>query len=66
MFQCFVLHASETLSLLFEVGHVAGEVLVVGCHVDKAVTGKAEQDGLFLSRFLALERFGDGGCDGMA
>ena len=44
----------------------AGEVLVVGCHVDETVAGEIEEDDLFLARgdtFLGLL---DGCCNGMA
>ena len=43
-----------TQKLFRIVDKIAGEILVVGCHVDKSVSGKVEQNHLALAGFLAL------------
>ena len=43
------------------VHEVAGEVLVVGCHVYQTMSGEVEQDDLAFSGFLAFKGLTDGG-----
>ena len=49
-----------------DVGHLVVVELLVGDEIEIAGAGEAEDDGLFLARFLALERLVDGGADGVA
>ena len=61
--------SDETRDVLvadMEILHFAGEILVVGGHVDETVAGEVEEDGLLLAGLLALERFADRGGDGVA
>ena len=48
------------------VRHRAVVVLFVCGHIEITGTGQTEENGLFLARLLAFERFVDGGADGMA
>ena len=48
------------------IGHLVVVELLVGDEIEVAGAGEAEDDGLFLARFLALERLVDGGADGVA
>ena len=48
------------------IGHLVVVELLVGDEIEIAGAGEAEDDSLFLARFLALERLVDGGADGVA
>mgnify|MGYP007084601876 FL=1 len=48
------------------IGHLVVVELLVGDEIEIAGAGEAEDDGLFLARFLALECLVDGGADGVA
>ena len=49
-----------------DVGHLVVVELLIGDKIEIARAGQTEDDGLFLARFLALERFVDRGADGVA
>ena len=48
------------------VAHEAVVELLVGVHIEVARAGEAEDDGLFLAGFLALQGLVDGHTDGVA
>ena len=47
------------------IAQIAVDIVVVGRHVDKAMSAEIEQYHLFLSLFFALLRLTDGSCNGM-
>ena len=51
---------------IFVILQLAGEEAVVGGHVEVAVAGQAEEDGLGLAGRLAAERLVNRGADGVA
>ena len=50
----------------FVIGKVTGQILVVGAHVDQAVSGKVEENNFFFAYFLAFFGLIDCGRNGMA
>src|SRR5579885_476887 len=57
--------AFDFLSRQLVVFQLAGEVGIVGGHIEVAVTAEVEQDRLLLALFLAAQRFVDGRLDGV-